>query len=147
MLLFWEISVVILGSDQNCYDKCDPNISIWQDNKLFFDIMGSHQNYNGQHHRHIEYQLDKSMLFWTNFSLLHLLVFARFDKDFFDGDDVDTDHVNCLSLPFDQDDIINWCQFGHDDFIPPCFGLHHSVIDHPRDDQMNYNSDFIETTS
>ena len=66
---------------------------------------------------------------------MRYLISIRLDEDFFNDEDVDSDAFNTLSLPFGQDDIINWCQFGDNDFIPPSSGLDHSVIEHPRDDQ------------
>jgi hypothetical protein len=50
-------------------------------------------------------------------------------------------------LAFGQDDIINQCHFGDDNFIPPSSGLHRSVIEHSTDDQHDVDAEFTKIIS
>ena len=75
---------------------------------------------------------------------MNLLIFIGFDEDIFNDDDDKFDHVNSILLASGQDDFINRYHFGDENFIPLSSGLHHSVMEHPTDDQHSVNSEFTE---
>ena len=119
--------------------QCEQNLSVI--------ILGNCQIYNDQHH--LKWRTSTRQPFFILISLqsLDLFILVRFDQDFPNDDNVDSDHVNSVLLAFGQDDIINWCHFGDDNFIPPSTGLHHSVIEHSTDDKLGVNSEFTKNIS